>query len=305
MTHFRFQLALIAAFGFVAAASGQQQLADPKFDAKVAKPAYADKAPKVLFDEAHANFHTSTGRYKPFADLIANDGYRVTAGKDKFDKKSLEGFNVLVIANAAPGKGKDAAAFTKEECDAVHDWVSAGGALLLIADHAPFGTAAESLATRFGVEMSKGYTHDKANFEKAGGDSWLVFSGENKLLGDHAITKGRDDKEKVGRVVTFTGQSLKGPDGSVAFLKLSESATDRLPPDFKKTAPATGRAQGVAFEVGKGRVVVLGEAAMLSAQIFVDADKTKEPRKMGMNFPDTDNRQLALNLMHWLSGLTE
>jgi hypothetical protein len=35
---------------------------------------------------------------------------------------------------------------------------------------------------------------------------------------------------------------------------------------------------------------------MLTAQI----DKGK---KFGMNIPGNDNRQFALNLMHWLSGL--
>jgi hypothetical protein len=55
---------------------------------------------------------------------------------------------------------------------------------------------------------------------------------------------------------------------------------------------------------GKGRVIVLGEAAMLSAQVI--REKGKEPHTPhGMNFPGTDNRQLALNLMHWLSGLTD
>ena len=46
-----------------AAKTTAQQVADPDFDARVAKPAYAGKHPKVLFDEAHNNFHTTTGRY--------------------------------------------------------------------------------------------------------------------------------------------------------------------------------------------------------------------------------------------------
>jgi hypothetical protein len=45
------------------------QVADPNFDASVNKPAYKRNGPRVLFDEAHNNFHTATGRYKPFADL--------------------------------------------------------------------------------------------------------------------------------------------------------------------------------------------------------------------------------------------
>jgi len=48
----------------------------------------------------------------------------------------------------------------------------------------------------------------------------------------------------------------------------------------------------------KGRVVILGEAAMLSAQL---AGANKMP--FGMNRPGIDNRQIALNIMHWLSGL--
>jgi hypothetical protein len=44
--------------------------------------------------------------------------------------------------------------------------------------------------------------------------------------------------------------------------------------------------------------VVQGEAAMLSAQIA-----GPEKFKMGMNVPGNDNRQYALNVMHWLSGL--
>ena len=41
------------------------------------KPAYINNHPEVLFDQAHFNVHTSGGRFKAFADLIALDGYRV------------------------------------------------------------------------------------------------------------------------------------------------------------------------------------------------------------------------------------
>jgi hypothetical protein len=35
-----------------------QQFADPQFDAKVDRPAFTDRHPLVLLDEAHNNFHT-------------------------------------------------------------------------------------------------------------------------------------------------------------------------------------------------------------------------------------------------------
>jgi hypothetical protein len=47
-----------------------QQVPDPNFDATVAHPTYINTHPKVLFDEAHLNFHTSAGGYKPFVELI-------------------------------------------------------------------------------------------------------------------------------------------------------------------------------------------------------------------------------------------
>lgn len=272
-----------------------QQQVDPNFDTRVAQPAYTRKHPRVLFDEAHNNIHTTSGLYKPFADLISNDGYAIVPNKEKFQQSTLAGFDVLVIANAAGPRGQRATpAFTDDECDAVREWVRGGGSLLFIADHAPMGAAAEILAKRFAVDMSKGYTDDPSSQDKEVGD--ILFSRENKLLADHLITRGRNAGERVNRVVTFTGQSLQGPEGSIALLKLPATAVDTFPAT-KTSQSAAGRVQGLAMKFGKGRVVVLGEAGMLSAQI------DNKGRVFGMNYTNTDNRQLALNIMHWLSRL--
>lgn len=278
-----------------------QQRPDPEFNTVVEHPAYTKNFPRVLFDEAHHNFHTTEGRYKPFADLIMSDGYHVVRNRKPFTRAALDTFKVLVIANALGAEdmdddGAEQPAFTDEESDAVRDWVKAGGALLLIADHAPFGGAAANLGKRFEVDMSKGYTLDPENSLKD--QNALVFSRENKLLLDHAITHGRNDSEKISRVLTFTGQSLKGPKDSFAFLSFGATARDVSNPTSTTEVPAAGRAQGIALKFGKGRVVVLGEAAMLSAQLAGAQD-----RRMGMNVPGSDNRQLALNIMHWLSGV--
>jgi len=281
-----------------------QQVADPNFDPKVAKPAYTKKHPKVLFDEAHHNFHTTTGRYKPFADLITSDGYQITPNKQKFSADVLKGFKLLVISNALGAERMGAPeasnpAFTDQECDAVRDWVKAGGALLLIADHAPMGAANQVLGQRFGVDMSKMYTADQQNFDKESGNpGFIVYTRESGRLADHPITRGRNDAERVNKVIAFTGQSLKGPADSVAFMKLADTALDLMPGPNSKPASAAGRAQGIAMKFGKGRVVILAEAAMLSAQL---AGPNRMP--FGMNRPGIDNRQLALNIVHWLSRL--
>src|ERR687894_2352332 len=159
----RRELGLLVIALSLAFAARAQQVADPNFDTKVAKPAYKRDGPKVLFDEAHNNFHTASGRYKPFADLITSDGYLITPNSKPFTAETLKPFDVLVISNAlgAPMMNAPEAsnpAFTDAECDAVRDWVRAGGALLFIADHAPMGAAAEILAKRLGMDMSKGDT---------------------------------------------------------------------------------------------------------------------------------------------------
>ena len=140
----------------VASGTLGQQLPDPEFNTSVETSAYQRNGPRVMFDEAHHNFHTADGRYKPFVDLLVHDGYQVIRNRKSFTKQSLDSFKVLVIANALGAEemddeGSDKSAFTEEEIQAVYDWVRSGGALLLIADHAPFGGAAATLATKFGV----------------------------------------------------------------------------------------------------------------------------------------------------------
>lgn len=280
---------------FSTPASGQQ-VADPNFKPKASIATFKTNHPKILFDEAHNNFHKVEGRYKPFAKLITADGFQITVNDKKFSPEVLQGFDILIIANAL-GEERGLSAFTEAECDVVRNWVAGGGSLLLIADHTPFGAAAKSLSTRFGVDMSMAYTGDRTNFDKAAPGQWgqLVFTTENQLLAEHAVTKGRNRRERISRVVSFTGQSLSIPKNGVAFLRLADTAFDVIPPDGKELSAAK-RAQGVALKFKKGRVIILGEAAMLTAQLTA-----KEQQPMGMNYPNTDNEQLALNIMHWLS----
>ncbi len=53
------------------------------------------------------------------------------------------------------------------------------------------------------------------------------------------------------------------------------------------------------MKFGRGRLVVLGEAAMLSAQLF----GPNQVQFGGLGSNDLDNRQFTLNIMHWLSRL--
>lgn len=290
----------------LAACSAQKP--DLTYDTSVAHPAYTSASPCVLIDEAHRNFHTADGRYAPFARLLANDGYTITRNESPFTTEALALCDVLVISNAKGEEEKYLSAFTEDECTAVEAWVREGGSLLLIADHYPMGSAAEPLARRFGVEMGKGYVSDSVHCEPD--SKWkddLVFSRENGLLKAHPITEGRNASEMIGRVVTFTGQSLHAPPGATVLLELASSAAEAVPDSiwkdggktytrFTDPLPLQGRCQGLAMVYGEGRVVVMGEAAALTAQV-------SDGVKVGMNVPGNDNRQLVLNILHWLSRL--
>lgn len=289
----------VAGLGFVWWYDRTGQRPDPDFDPRIPAPAYPSapgapgRHPRVAIDEAHRNFHTAGGRYRPFAELLRNDGYAVSSNQRAFDADALRDIDVLVIANAmGPGEHEGRPAFTPDEDAAVAGWVRAGGALFLIADHAPFGSAAAQLAARFGVTMHLRFARDD-DFHDGWDNERLEFSRTNRLLADNAITRGRSASERVNRVVTFTGQSLSGPPDAIPLLRLSDGAYDWESREVR--SPASGHVQALALVAGSGRVVVSGEAALFTAQI--------DPlgRKFGMNRTDTDDRQFLLGILHWLS----
>ena len=294
--------ALACAFALFAAATpaAAQQEVDTHYRPKVSRPAYAAAGPVVAVDEAHRNFHTLGGRYAPFGKLLEADGYKVRPANAPFSAESLKGVDVLVIANALPAVP---GAFSEAEIAAVSHWVEGGGSLLLIADHAPFGRAASALAAALGVEMGTGY----AVARQAGKiTANIEFAGD--ALGDHPILTGRDAGERVRHVQSFTGQSLSVPSGGSALLILPADAIEVADPTAIAalrqggTVPGLrvgGRPQAVALGFGKGRVVVAGEAAMFSAQVFHFPDGQSERLGLGAQ----DDERFALNVLHWLSRL--
>ncbi|HEX5889978.1 MAG TPA: hypothetical protein VFY61_14815, partial [Pyrinomonadaceae bacterium] len=86
--------AAICALAFLITPVLAQQAFDPEFDTSVANPAYKKEGPRVMFDEAHHNFHTTEGRYKPFVDLLLNDGYRVIRNRQPFTKSLLSSYKI-------------------------------------------------------------------------------------------------------------------------------------------------------------------------------------------------------------------
>lgn len=112
------------------------QQADPDFKPKNSRVSFSgDSRPLVLVDAAHHNFLTIEGRYRPFAQVLLSDGYRVEANERRFSLAELSRGDILVVANALDRDRVDwqppfGAALDEDEVASVKQWVSGGGSLI-------------------------------------------------------------------------------------------------------------------------------------------------------------------------------
>lgn len=282
-----------------------QQVPDSAFRPSILSPAYPpDLGPVVMIDQAHNNFHTAEGRYLPFASLLQMDGFRILRSSCPFERDSLSRGSILVIANALNERNREdwslptPSAFTPEEIAAVTGWVEEGGSLLLIADHMPFPGAAQELARQFGFTLSNGFA---AKADSPGGNDY--FRREDGTLADHPITNGKTAGERIDSVVSFTGEAFTGDSTVTGLMIFGQGMASYLPQvawQFNDSTPKVdikGWYQAAVREFGKGRVAMVGEAAMFTAQL---AGPERFP--VGMNQPEaSQNAQFLLNVMHWLT----
>jgi hypothetical protein len=267
-----------------------------------------------MIDEAHHNFHTAKGRYRPFVKLVESDGFVVRSNTTRFDSTGLAPARVLVIANAVAEKNQasDAwrlritSAFDRDEIAAVVAWVRRGGALLLIADHMPFAGAADSLASALGIYFANGFAIPPFGPDPRTGDYPIVFRRSDGSLGKHAVTAGRTATERIDSIVSFTGSAFRlgNRDTRVELMRLPRETRVKLPVVAWQFSDSTAEMrgddllQGAVLRVGRGRVAVFAEAAMFSAQ-----HKGPERVAMGMNAPEaSQNPQFVLNTLRWLAG---
>jgi hypothetical protein len=254
-----------------------------------------------MIDKGHHNFHTREGRYYAFARLLERDGYVMTDYDGIFTPEGLEEGEILVISNALNKKNVRKwkqpvySAFTEKEIEVVRQWVENGGRLFLIADHMPMGGAAKDLAAAFGFEFTDGFVFHSVT-------KGFGRFDRNNGLEKNEITDGRLDVERVDSVFTFTGQGFKIPEHAKSILTFDQNYVNYLPEEAWKFSDDTeqisvsGWSQGAYAELGSGKVVMFGEAAMFSAQIA-----GPKKNKMGMNNEMApQNYQLLLNIIHWL-----
>jgi hypothetical protein len=301
-------IAWLAALALAHLAAGvpAQQWPDPEVDTSVVRPLFkAHTGPVVAIDGGHQNFHTLEGRFAPFAALLRNDGFKVTALTAPFTGESLDPVDVLVIANALHAVNVDnwtlptPSAFTAEEIAAVKSWVHRGGALLLIADHLPFAGAAHDLAAAFGMEFVNGFALTGSD---GGADVFTTSAGS---LRDDAVTRGRGKDEAVTAVATFTGSAFAAPPDARPLIVLPDGFVLLMPrvawqfDEQTPWRPAAGYLQAAALRYGAGRLAVFAEAGMFTAQL----GGGEPPVRIGFNAPEAlQNKQFILNTLRWLAG---
>jgi hypothetical protein len=299
----------------ISSCSDSSQQADPDFQPQSTTVSFAsDKSPLVFVDEAHNNFLTISGRYKPFEQVLSSNGYTVRPNTKRFTLDRLEQADILVIANALDRNRSDwkpqfGSALSDDEVDSIKRWVIDGGSLLLIADHTPFPKVVEKLALVFGFKFSNGHVGP------------ALFRSSDATLSEHPITHGAKEIGKplfieelqqsasptrqITQVKTFGGSAFKAPDEANSLLTLGQSAVSIEPViPFQVTAstpriPMTGWSQGAVLKFGKGRVAVFSEGMMFSSQLDL-----KTGKKYGLRAVDAEqNEQFLLNIMLWLSGV--
>lgn len=312
MRRFRRLVAVVAVVGlawFWWRDTGSHELA---YRGTIEAPTWPAGGPAVLIDTAHWNAATAAKGLVAFAGLLAADGYRVLPGANATRAETLADARIAVVANPLGLSGLarratervglshltmfDDEALVGQEIDTTIQWIENGGALLLAVDEDPIARGSVDLAARLGVRLRRRLVVDVGHSEPRFPER-LLFSRENGLVGTHPILDGFPDAPPVNRVVTFGGQALVPPAGAAALLVLSPSAAGVV----RKGDPATsgdsvaGLAQAVAFERGRGRVVVLGDVALLTMSEVGDG------QPVGLSWAGTNNERFVRYIMRWLS----
>jgi hypothetical protein len=296
-----FSIFLISSFQLNA-----QQVVDSSFIYNIKNPVYSiNKGPVIFIDEYHNNDMSLNNRMFPLIEVLKKDGYRIKPFKDSLKESALDNIEILVIIGALHKKNINnwklptPSAFSDDEIDILLSWINKGGNLLLVADHMPFPGAVKKLSSRLGVEWNNGFVIDSINWGMS------TFSKRDGTLKNHSLINGRYPDENVNWVATYYGSGFKLKDSTITGL-FSFDNPDIVSYQTQEawkmysdtpTIPSDQLFQAAVMKRGKGRVALVGEASLFSAQL-VGEDKNP----VGINYPNKNqNLQFILNLFHWLS----
>lgn len=231
---------------------------------------YCLAAPVVLFDEGHAQqFLTGKSGDLDLSELAAlyqEQGVVVSSSVEALSNDSLAAVDVLVISG--PFRPLSGA-----EIEAVVEFVNAGGGLAVLLHIAsPVG----DLLQRLDVDHTNGTLRETRDVIGDNPQNFKVTS-----LKEHPLTAGLESFSIYG------AWALRGTaPHSVIVAETGEKSWVDLDRDKKFSSNDAVQRFGVmvAGELGEGRYVVVGDDAIFQNRFF-----------------DKANRQLAVNLVDWLS----
>lgn len=228
-------------------------------------------APVVLFDESHAQ-QFLVGRDGPLdlsglAVACQENGFRVQSSAQPLNAARLAGVDVLIISG--PFKPLD-----DDEIGAVLDFIRNGGGLAVMLHIAP---PLLKFLWQLDVEVSNAILREESSIID-GNPLYFTIS----RLAAHPVTAGLESFSIYG------GWAVRGATDKVTVLAATgERGWIDLDHDERYTAADAMQSFGVAVagQLGQGRFVVVGDDALFQNRYL-----------------DRPNRQLAVNMVNWLSG---
>jgi hypothetical protein len=225
---------------------------------------------RVLFDEAHseswtispvvaaqmqpdAPFDSSYG--KAAQDLAWRDFAVERHAEGPITAEVLAGAGVLVIAHPSERlwertTNTDSPKFSRDEMAAIHDFVQAGGGLIVLGEteHAKYGNNLNDLLAPFGICIETATVWDYTHFEKV--PSWVkVLPSSNGIRSTGLLTQVNEVRVYRAGVL-----SLSGP--AKPLMLTSDVAQPARVPVMAATT------------YGKGRVVVAADSDWLGDEFF-------------------------------------
>ena len=192
--------------------------------------------------------------------------------------------------------------------DATHSLNRSAGvwksSVFLITDPRPIAGANFDLAGAFGFDLRDRAAQREQPLGPPSNREEDFFSIADRTLADDIVTRGRNPDEAVTRIRTFLGTGFSAPPEARPIIVLPKGFflydCPQIPsPGLITKSDGEGYLQGAVLKFGKGRMALFGEAAMFSAQLI----PLNPPFPVGFNSPGAEqNKQFALNLMHWLAG---
>lgn len=230
----------------------------------------------ILFDAGHAVDAGNAdwvigGAYSDFADLLRQHGFTVHETAEPLTAERLKGYQALVLPEPN-------SVFSTEEQQAIIQFIANGGGVFFIGDHIESdrnldGIDSVGIFNQFVPAL--GFKMEDANVMEANLSAEPV-SGEYT---EHPVTY------KVGQMAIWAGTSIRilDPTRVQGIVFFSEWL-------YGQPALAVGTH-------GKGRFVVIGDSAP-----FDDGSGTNPMENLHKGFMEYDHKQLALNVIHWLTN---